>query len=166
MYKKHETIQEYSEKELCSRFDFNLTYIQNMSQEPGLGLPVVAEPKLDENHKVDSFIPLSEWFSKEPDLAIPLVWDLDAKVDPLIPLSEYFKEVPDLATPSEWDLDTKVPLAYLGYYPTIMKILGVSTKQEIKQLADKSGMNFTEFCISVYDSLPKITIRFNDDAKH
>lgn len=138
--------------------------IEHFTKEPGLGLPVVARPIAD--FKADSFIPLSEWFSKEPDLAIPLVWNFNKKVDPLIPLPEYFKEVPDLANPSEWDLDTKVPLAYLGYYPTIMKILGVSTKQEIKQLADKSGMNFTEFCISVYDSLPKITIRFNDDAKH
>ncbi len=74
----------------------------------------------------------------------------------MVPLHFWFRSELGLACPEAYR-----PRVQLGYYATIMFILKVSSIEEIKQLAKQHCMNFTEFCISVYDSQFPITVVFN-----
>jgi len=45
-----------------------------------------------------------------------------------------------------------------GYEEIIMRKLGVSSEDEIKLLAEQIGIDFTAFCISVYNAKIKIVL--------
>lgn len=77
-----------------------------------------------------------------------------------VPLPFWFCKKPGLALPFAC-------LPKPEYYEVIMAKLNVDSKEKIKQLAMQNRINFTEFCLYVYDSVPefkepKITITFNN----